>query len=228
MKRATGQWLGAACLALTAGCAAPTVTLPPVSGARLLVVSDIDDTVRDTRVTVAPSSHVKNPLLLVDFLRPWSDVRGMAALYRQWERQQGAVFAYVSGGPPIYRAALQKFLVTHDFPSGPILLNRRFPIGTPEHKQHCVAMLLAAHPRARVILIGDSGEHDPAIFSGLLAQHSERIAGIFIRRVTDDAEATVSQLDRRVPGGKWIVFREPSEITAARFDAVLKPRARRW
>lgn len=213
----------AICLPLLFGCTTRERQQLPISKARLLVVSDVDDTVKDTHVTLSRSTHLKNPLLIADFAKPWSAVRGMPCLYREWKRREGAEFAYVSNGPRAYERRVKGFLIANDFPTGPILLNPRFPMSGPAHKEDAVAKLLVAYPRARVVLIGDSGERDPKIFATLLRRFPNRIAAVFIRAVTTDAGATVATLEDFRSAGKWTVFREPEDIASA--DA-LHPRAR--
>jgi phosphatidate phosphatase APP1 len=69
----------------------------------LSVVSDIDDTIKISSVTV------KEELMANTFFRPWRAVPGMAALYQQWG-QEGAVFHYVSNSPWPLETVLEFFL----------------------------------------------------------------------------------------------------------------------
>ncbi|MFD1079813.1 phosphatase domain-containing protein, partial [Longispora fulva] len=39
------------------------------------------------------------------------------------------------------------------------------------------------YPRLKFILIGDSGEHDPTIYTDIAAQFSDRISAIYLRSV---------------------------------------------
>ena len=208
--------------------ASPKAAQPPVSQARLLVISDVDDTIKDTRVTLSRSTHLKNPLLLADYFRHWTPVRGMPELYQEWQRERKAVFAYVSGGPLGYEKRLETFIQKNGFPDGQIFLNPHFPTGTAGHKDRTIEKLLAAHPRARVILLGDSGEHDPAIYAKVLARHPDRIAAICIRAVTKDAARTVAKLDQRDRLEKWMVFKDASDLDVEKLAPTARgPRVRK-
>src|SRR5690606_2617338 len=72
---------------------------------------------------------------------------------------------------------------------GPILLRDfRTPFDKtlkPEkpHKQKEIINILKTYPHLNFILIGDSGEHDPAIYTEMAAQHPDRILAIYLRSV---------------------------------------------
>jgi phosphatidate phosphatase APP1 len=47
-----------------------------------------------------------------------------------------------------------------------------------------VRRLLTEHPGLRLVLIGDSGQEDPEIYGDIAGDHPERVAAIYIRRIT--------------------------------------------
>lgn len=182
----------------------------------LSVVSDIDDTIKDSQVLN------RDELLTNTFLRPFRAVSGMAALYRSAARR-GVVFHYVSGSPWQLYKPLGEFVEEHAFPVGSIHL-RKFDLSASslaalssapeETKFTAIRPLLKAFPGRRFVLIGDSGERDPEIYGQLAREHRGQIAGIFIRRV-DEANNDPNRfltafegLDPRL----WRVFRQSREL----------------
>src|SRR5690606_18909928 len=84
---------------------------------------------------------------------------------------------------------LKLFLEINGFPKGPILLRDfRSPFDRslkPEkpHKQKEILNILKTYPHLNFILIGDSGEHDPRIYTDIAAQFPDRILAIYLRSV---------------------------------------------
>src|SRR3954471_16968944 len=73
--------------------------------ASVVIVSDVDDTIKETHVRLA-GTPLKNPALLFDGLHEWHQVPGMAALYRGWQAATEARVYYLSAGPERYRCRL--------------------------------------------------------------------------------------------------------------------------
>ena len=98
---------------------------------------------------------------------------GVGALYRALEKGHGEehnpIF-YVSNGPWNLHDLLVEFFRLNEIPLGPIylrdwgthLLLARKPTGT--HKRMQIGQIMSFFPDVPVVLIGDSGEHDPEIF----------------------------------------------------------------
>jgi phosphatidate phosphatase APP1 len=151
------------------------------------VVSDIDDTILHTGL-----------IRVRDFLRATllTDVAdrtplpGAAALYRALVAPGRPVF-YVSTSPWNLHGMLLQFVTLRGFPLGPLLLTDwgpshtgLFRIGAQEHKPGLVRRLLDEHPQLRLVMIGDSGQEDPEIYGDIAREHPERVAAIYIRRIT--------------------------------------------
>jgi len=157
------------------------------------VISDIDDTIKHSQVTD------RTALLSNTFLRAFEPAAGMAELYRDWARK-GAVFHYVSGSPWQLYPPLAEFIRVEGFPGGSFDL-KNFRLKDPSslgllcsqesHKLEAIEPIMAAFPRRRFILVGDSGEQDPEIYAEIARKHPTQVAAIFIRNVTaaktDDA-----------------------------------------
>ena len=83
---------------------------------KVSVVSDIDDTIKDSAV------GDKRELLANTFLRKFRSIDGMAELYRQWS-DQGAGFHYVSSSPWQLFQSLQGMQTDLGFPVGLSLIH---------------------------------------------------------------------------------------------------------
>ncbi len=149
----------------------------------LAVVSDIDDTVVESRVT--------NWLQMVTIVATRNAAQrkatpGMSAAYRAAQVAGATGFFYVSSSPQNLYSRLRAFLDLAGYPAGPLLLKNLGEDTIADHatyKTKRIETLLAAYPHLRFVLIGDSGERDPEIYRAIRAAYPERIAAIVIREV---------------------------------------------
>jgi phosphatidate phosphatase APP1 len=173
---------------------AEAFVLIPGPSARFGIISDIDDTIVKTGAT--------------NFLKHWRTVvqnsaegrvpfRGLAPFYRALVAgaggSEGNPVFYVSSSPWNLYDLFERYLVLHQIPLGPILLRHigigagRWPGGSHHaNKLAQIERVLAAYPHLPFILVGDSGQHDPEIYSEATRLHPGRIAAIYIRDVTGD------------------------------------------
>jgi len=177
--------------------------------AGVLVVSDIDDTVKITEVFLGKDMIVRNT-----FLEEFRPVEGMAQLYRSWAQDIGVDFAFVSNSPPEFQELLRDFLADSGFPIAPIHLR---PLGgTKEErrsfKQRRIEELLAQFPLRKVVLVGDSGERDPLIYAELLRKYPEQVVKAIIRQVHPDKPVDPAAFEG-LPPECWQVFSNPTEAT---------------
>ncbi len=190
-----------------------TVFLVPATG--LSVVSDLDDTVKESQV------RDRGELLANTFLRPFRAVPGMADAYRRWEAE-GAAFHYVSASPWHLYAPLRRLLEDEGFPAGTMDLRRlafdpsvfrELLAGSGGVKEPVIRSLLEVFPDRSFVLVGDSGEQDPELYGALAREYPDRVARVFIRDVTGEgASARMAEAFRGVPAGQWAVFRDPGEL----------------
>ena len=186
-----------------------------------VVVSDIDDTIKETGVVrdvPAPrgtEAHPKNSAhLLGDPFRRWPAVPGMAGRYAQWRARDGAEFAYLSKGPWFYRWRLAGFLRAHGFPAGRILLNPCFPFAPPQYKDAALRRLVRAQPGGAFVFVGDSGESDPEIYGRLAREFPRAVRRVFIREVTHcDPPVRYRRAFAGVPHGQ--LFARAAQLPAA-------------
>ncbi len=189
----------------------------PVPATGLSVVSDLDDTVKESRV------RDRSELLANTFLRPFRGVPGMAEVYRRWEGE-GAVFHYVSASPWQLYEPLRRFLQDDGFPAGTMDLRRlafdpstlrELLAGSGSVKEPAIRALLEAFPDRTFVLVGDSGEQDPELYGALARAYPDRVARVFVRDVTGEgASARMAEAFRGVPAERWSVFAEPGELPA--------------
>lgn len=156
------------------------------------VASDIDDTILHTGLV----STLKWRVIYNTFLKrasKRSPLEGAAEFYHLLHRGKSGKEAnpifYVSHSPWNLYRYLEFFLKKNNFPKGPILLrefgnfiNRKKQEEKPQ-KQHEILNILKTYPQLKLILIGDSGEHDADIYLEIAEQYPERILAIYLRSV---------------------------------------------
>jgi hypothetical protein len=188
--------------------------LPPEG---LSVISDIDDTIKISEV------FDTKRLLHNTFLKEYADVPEMAALYRHWAESRHAAFHYVSASPWHLYPFLAEFLSARQFPPGTFHL-RHFRlmgsdlVGTLRPSRRVKARhareLLERFPHRRFLLVGDSGESDPAIYVSLARRFPRQVARIFIRNVTGEPPSANrwKRTFAGLPTTQWQVFTSTGEI----------------
>jgi phosphatidate phosphatase APP1 len=166
--------------------AAPVLVVP--QGPGVAMVSDIDDTVMVTALP-RPFLAAWNSFVLHEQAR--RAVPGMADLYRRWhEANPGSPTFYLSTGAWNVAPAVRRFLARNGYPQGPLLLTDWGPTNSGwfrsgrEHKLGTLRRLLSELPELRWVLVGDDGQHDPAIYAQVAAEHPGRIAVIAIRELS--------------------------------------------
>jgi phosphatidate phosphatase APP1 len=167
-----------------------TVHVPdPAAG--LAVVSDVDDTIIDSGIAHGLATTLSTMLLREQSTRV--PLTGAAELYRALARGVPATverpFFYLSTSPWNLVGFLQGFLARHRFPEGPLVLtdwgpgaDRLLRVSTRVHKLSSLRQLAQALPHSRFLLIGDTGQQDPAIYADFCAEHPGRVAAVYIRR----------------------------------------------
>lgn len=149
----------------------------------LSVISDIDDTIKETGV------HDRRKLLINTFLKDFVETDGMSEWYRSIVDECQASFHYVSSSPIQLFPILYQFLRDARFPLGSMHLRETTrwsdilpkARATINHKSVAIRQLLDAFPKRRFILIGDANEHDPYIYADIARQNPEKICCVLIR-----------------------------------------------
>ena len=176
----------------------------PAATARFGIISDIDDTVLWTNVTnklnmalmlARSNAHTRKPF------------KGVAAFYRALSagasgNENNPMF-YVSSSPWHLFGPLVDFLRVQGIPVGPLLLrelNMSQMLKLTSHGSHKldkIELILSYYPDMQFILIGDSGEQDPEIYTEVVRRHPKAVRMIYIRNVNPDP-SRIEALDRLI------------------------------
>ena len=180
----------------------------------LSVISDIDDTIKESVVTS------RRELLANTFLRKFRDVPGMADLYRDWA-DEGAAFHYVSSSPWQLFDPLVDFQ-EELFPDGSFHLRsfrlrdhmlRRLLLRRPG-KSVVVRRLVASFPERKFVLVGDSGEKDLDIYARVARRYPEQVERILIRELPN-RPVRFEKVARGISPQTLQIFHDPSELPRA-------------
>lgn len=182
------------CRARHESCAAPITATGEVmtasARAEHLVISDIDDTIVHTGV--ANKLKMLWHLYFADSAtrRPFP---GMDRLLRRLHAGSSGTASnpmlYVSRSPWSIYPMLEAFFQEHDIPDGPVLLLRDWGISwrhplprrAEDHKQRMIDSALRSFADLPVILVGDSGQHDPEVYAEIAERNPGRVQAIYIR-----------------------------------------------
>ncbi|KAF9305963.1 hypothetical protein BGZ74_008184 [Mortierella antarctica] len=188
------------------------------------VISDIDDTIKETNVTAGARTILRNT-----FLKEMREVEGMSQTYQQWWNQ-GAAVHYVSNSPWQLIPSLLDFFHTHMFPPGSAhlrlhdsVLKTYFMSPPGENKRRCIREILSDFPNRKFILVGDSGEIDMEIYTEMALAYPDQIFRIFIRDITTSRlKEVMATKSSPSPSPQ-----APSEFQASRsrsFSSILLPK----
>ena len=201
--------------------------ITPAPTATFGVVSDMDDTVLQSEVTsflrAARTVLLENALTRLPF-------PGVAAFYRALEKgatgaEANPIF-YVSSSPWNLYDVIDGFLDAQRIPTGPLLL-RDWDLGRlterhAHHKHAAIREILETYPALPFLLIGDSGQEDPEIYTELVRDNPGRIRAVYIRNVTPHAERTtrIRTLAREVAASGSTLVLADDTLAAARHAAM--------
>ena len=151
------------------------------------IVSDIDDTVIRTYLP-RPLIAAYNAFVVSEGSR--KPVPGMAGLFTELLAEHpGAPTIYLSTGAWNTAPTLVRFLARHGYPAGPLLMTDWGPTNTgwfrsgQEHKRTALRRLAEDFPRMRWLLVGDDGQHDPALYAEFARAHPDQVRAIAIRQL---------------------------------------------
>ncbi|CAF3534303.1 unnamed protein product [Rotaria socialis] len=181
----------------------------------LSIISDIDDTIKVSEVLD------KIRLVANTFIHHFRVVEGMPEVYRGWNDKYNCTFHYLSAMPDQLYAVTKDFVDDHQFPDGTFhmrhfhwssisIYNFVHSIDTKMHKTNHLRYFIFNSLRT-LVLIGDSGEHDPEIYGFIARKYPKRIRWIFIRAVKGETKDDKRFLKafKDIPREKWLVFTDP-------------------
>ena len=156
------------------------------------IVSDLDDTVI---ATGARNKLTHTRILLVRDALEQVAFPGVAEFYRLLMRGPDG-----NGRHPVFYVSRSSwglydlfvdFMEAHDVPRGPMFLmdaavieEKSAALGHENHKLETLAEILDTHARMRLVLIGDSGQHDPEAYLEAVRRWPDRIRAVYLRDVT--------------------------------------------
>lgn len=191
---------------------------------RVLVVSDIDDTVLITHA-VRTLSMIATTLFGNAMTRQLFP--GVSELYRSLRNGPGKntsednPLVYVTSSPYNLHGLIHLIFELDGLPLGPFFMtdwgldvDKWFKKSHREHKLDAIGEILEWYPGKPVVLIGDSGQHDTMIYVEIALAHPGRIDLILIRDVTgpehiDSLREKVAQL--RDSGTHFDFFTDSAE-----------------
>ncbi len=156
------------------------------------VISDIDDTIL---VSYATSKLRKLYILLLKNAKSRVAFSGIAAFYKALRNgtnheQNNPVF-YVSNSDWNLYDLIKDFCDINEIPNGPLILkqyrkNLFIFVKTKDvtrHKFQHIRRILNVYGNMKFILIGDSGQHDPEVYTTIAKEYPQRILAIYIRNI---------------------------------------------
>jgi phosphatidate phosphatase APP1 len=162
--------------------------LVPPPTARFGVISDMDDTVLQSEVgNLLRAAR----LILLENSRTRLPFPGVAEFYRALHGDapagMGNPVFYVSSSPWNLYDVIADFLEAHEIPPGPLLLRdwelRPSIMKHRSHKKRMITEVLDSYPWLPFVLIGDSTQEDPEIYSAIVHEYPARIVAVYIRDV---------------------------------------------
>ena len=202
-----------------------TLRLLPVMG--LMVISDIDDTIKVSEVLN------KRRLLARTFLEEYEAVGGMAELYWTLD-ERGAAFHYISASPWQLFPSLEAFRSREKFPVATWTLKRlrlkdesllELLASPEEYKIPLIEKELRKFPMRKFLLIGDDGEQDPEVYGEIARRHPEQIERIWIRQVpgSHGGDDRYANAFRDLPQRLWKSFERAEELRRDLDEVAPKP-----
>ena len=205
--------------------------LMPDPKSRLAVISDLDDTVLKTglseglvavRRTLFGQAQTRHP------------IPGMATLYRAIEAGKPgngrASFFYLSTGPWNLYDMLTEFLELRGFPAGPLFLTdwgpqeRYVTRSGREHKRKALRRLFDLYPDMSFVLVGDSGQRDPDVYTEIARDQPGRVRAIVIIDAGEHAAERGEELLEAAPElreqGIPFVFVKDAREAAGRLEVM--------
>jgi phosphatidate phosphatase APP1 len=206
--------------------AAVPILVPPLS-ARFGVISDMDDTVLQSRVDNLLRAA---RLMLLENARTRLPFPGVAAFYRALHDgvsgdDRNPIF-YVSSSPWNLFDVIDEFLDAQKIPAGPLLL-RDWDVGRSvlqnrDHKLEVIREIFSTFSGMPFILVGDTTQQDPEIYAELVREYPGRIPAVYIRnvRAAPERRAAIVELATQVERAGSALVLADDTLAAAKHAAM--------
>lgn len=171
------------------------ILVPPTT-ARFGVISDIDDTVIQSRVSNFLQAAKTVILGNARTRLPFPGVAGFYEALRNGASgdEKNPIF-YVSSSPWNIHDVITEFMDLQKIPKGPLILrdwdiswSSLSSLRHSEHKGEVIRNIFQVYPNLEFILLGDTGQHDPEIYRRIVNEFPNRVRAIYIRDVTRTPE----------------------------------------
>jgi phosphatidate phosphatase APP1 len=126
------------------------------------------------------------------------------------QKGQHPVF-YVSSSDWNLFDLIQDFLKYRNIPDGPLLLKDphvnlrniwKSGGGNHDHKLEKISLIMSLFPQMKFILTGDSGQHDPELYTEIIEKFPDRVKAVYIRRIKkkdEERENLLNQYNPEIP-----------------------------
>lgn len=167
------------------------------------VISDLDDTVIHTGIS---SILLAAKLTFLENSKTRKPLDGVAELYHSFRngslgRPVNPIF-YISSSPWNLHDLLEDFINLNNIPAGPMILrdvgldrNKLIKGRGHGHKLEKALEIIDGFSDLPFVLVGDSGQEDPAIYEAVVKERPGRVKAIYIRDIDPEVD---SELDAKV------------------------------
>ncbi|MEO1093820.1 MAG: phosphatase domain-containing protein [Cyanobacteria bacterium J06638_28] len=191
------------------------------------VISDIDDTIVHTAATDLLKMIKIVYLGNAESRKPFDQVAEFYQALQQGKKEgkTNPIF-YVSSSAWNMYDVFVRFMELNGIPKGPIFLKdvelsleKIFAFKHEVHKLEQIEPIFKRFPHLPFLLIGDSGQKDPEIYTTLIEQYPDQILGIMIRDVVPgnaQRRHEIEQLTAKIAtyGCELFMFKETREAIA--------------
>lgn len=174
-------------------------------------ISDIDDTFLQSH---SASPFKKLFVLFTNNARSRKPFEGVVKHYRllalaQTKETEPNPFFYVSSSEWNLYEYIIEFIRVNGLPRGILLLNQLkrftelFKTGGNNHatKFNRIVRILEAFPNQQFVLLGDSSQQDPHIYTSVIQHFPNRIKAVYIRDIHKENKQTVQEVLLKVEAG---------------------------
>lgn len=184
------------------------------ASANTIVVSDIDDTIRQTNVR---ELHKFTVLKQLEFA-------GLSKLFGHLKKSVSRI-EYVSGVPEQARMISEFFILWNLFPEGR-LFARDLQYDTVTHKSKAIDQIVLENSPTRILMFGDIGEKDHLIYKKAAEKYSNIITDVYIHQLYD-TEIPDEQTRWLTSIDLTVALYAQGHVSAAALDDVLKYAAKK-
>ena len=180
----------------------------------LSIISDIDDTIKHTQVrdrTGGLGQYV--PAGVSAGARHAGTLSPVGSAGRRVSLRVGQSLAALPAvGRVLRRSSCRWVPGSEVFPAQGSVGAGPAAVAASDTKIRAIEPILKAFPQRRFVLIGDSGEQDPEIYTEIARTHRPQIVAIFIRNVTQEQadNARIARLRPGLDGVRFHLFDRPT------------------